>query len=203
MFKRSVSDQRRLRAGLTMITATAIAFTIGHWRNTSMSSAGYRPDFGARHARAKQPSALTAGAGQNGGQVFTKTVEAEFSSGPIYDKLPELTAEQKAVVARASAQSDLVAPVREGDAARPIPPPPEPATEPAIVGAGDDSLGATGDAAGSSNFKYLTVSDLPTSATPSRSIRTSPSVAAGYGMVFMTGNWFAALSTDFGSSWKY
>ncbi len=127
----------------------------------------------------------------------------EVSFGRLYEQPPDPTKKESAALLRSAARSELLMPkISDVQLASAIPsanPPIDPKVLPPDEGTGT----ATQKAAGPNDLKFLTVSDLPASAAPSRSLQPSPSVSAAYGAVFMTGNWFAARSLDFGRTWKY
>jgi hypothetical protein len=120
----------------------------------------------------------------------------KIATGPTYSNVPALTAEQQAAREKEMDEENLTVPVRQGDHLDILPSPSNASTEPSLIDSSNSILAAT-------DFTYQTVHDLTSTEAPNRSVIDEPSVGNMGNTVFLSGNWYAARSSNGGQSFTY
>ncbi|MBV8858798.1 MAG: pre-peptidase C-terminal domain-containing protein [Acidobacteria bacterium] len=183
-------------------------------------------------ADAKPPAAQTAPAGLASSIVASGRAAANGgtavpheASGPVYQKVPSLTAERAELMNEEMKEINPAVPIRPGDGKVILDTPADPPTAPVTLGHlpganmvdtpqrayREESAAPSGkaapdvppQAAAATDLVYGTVRDIPVGASGQRGAVGEPSVGSMGNTIFYTGNWYAARSSDGGATFTY
>jgi hypothetical protein len=139
-------------------------------------------------------------------QVTTgATIYPEHESGRVYDKAPLVSKGELKEMRESTEEVDLHPEIPQGEIWETIPAPNSPPTTPVTSMAQEwnpsRESAAQPEALGPNDFRYQAVHDI--SEVGSTSTVDEPSVGNMGNTILFTGNWYAAVSTDAGKTFRY
>jgi hypothetical protein len=138
----------------------------------------------------------------------TITLLPKTASGPTNSKAPILSREEIEKREKAIEGVNRTVPLAQGELWNEIPPPNSPPTKPVLLNPVFQGNSLPNDAEeiqalGPNDLRYQIVHDLTLSETGTPGMVNEPSVGNIGDTVFLTGNWYAARSTDKGRTFQY
>jgi hypothetical protein len=135
------------------------------------------------------------------------------AKGPIYEQLPQLSPERAELLEEEIEEANPMVKIPQGSDIKVLQAPRDPPTEAVESNATRPDLhqvktfstsdGQSVQPAATNDFIYGTVSDISANAAASRSSVGEPSVGSMGNTIFYSGNWYAALSTDGGQTFRF